>query len=1436
MTNQRISEFRNTNLTDGDLIPIVQNLENFTITGNGLKTYLSDTFASIVYLNGMRGDIEALDEKIDDNYVDLSGKITRGDQNVTNALNSTIVSYYDTLSNTIISIESTHNQDILNLTNSMQSWMDIIDGKADETSLADLINRLTTNENLLTQLAEIVYNYSGGGGEGGGIPGYHTQPTSTIFPLSGYYFTGSGGALSTTDTLNQALAKLESRLKVVEETGGGTGGGPYVIKTGDATQPTDGNVYSALRSNANYLSKTTDDTANGYIKFIKGLQGGATFTSGFMGTGASLYPVSGKWNLEVDNLFVRGQMTVNELVVNEIKATGGDILVTVADMECINVVHNASSQTYTCYFDDQDGTILNKFRVYDQAICQVFEGQNVKRYWRLVTAVGDNYIELSETDCEPGSAAPAAGDKILQLGNRQDATRRSAIMISARGADGPTIKMYDNIYEYSLVNKERTVIGKDSKFVGTILQTSQDGDTYPVAIDKGAFVAGTTYYYYDRVSYDGSLWLCMAISTTEAPDASRPDIWLQQVSKGSAGTPGSDVGKWVKISGEGIFFYADADYSGTPTPASVTLTCQTHNLANPVYTWTNESTAEVLGNTPTVTIPHTALGTAKSILVKCTVVDGADTYYDEEQVGKVANGSDSYWVRVDNYTMSVPYTADGVNPMIDTSQVYATVEVYKGAEKINISSVTTSLLSGTATVNVVKQSDTAYRIAWGTLTSDMAKFNLVITTAEGTFNQEITMYKTLAGAPGTPGKDATGVIINGANVFITDQYGEVTPSSITLTASTVNVTDPQFEWSWSYVDQYVWTTIEGASTNSLQIGPNSYGFSGQGINELLFRVKMTNPANEYSYEDWMTVVKLRNGVDGEGAYTAALSNESQTIPATYHGEVSSLDINKIKSGYYLYSGTELIDYNSYSIRILNTTPGSTSVLSNDTSSHELFLSSLDQSDDMVVFKIEFIIGGVTVAVRDFTVTKAKGGAPGDFEVLIYAYKSSTPSRPTFQDMPTSAGALGPDNTVWYTTIPAGTPIYMTKATFSGITEKALTNDQGYYWSSPVKITGADGATGATGSQGPQGPTGATGATGAAGSKGDPGEMGPGLSFAGTYSSTTTYYKTAAYANVVLYSGSYYVRSGSYQSSYGNTPTNTNYWTKMSTFEMVATGLLFAEKATIAGWEFYNDYIRSANGNVRLEGRTGYTTRIALGANAASSPTSAPLRLNDDGSFYATSGDIGPWSFTSTGFRSHLTTTSSSQQPVLRIGAGGDGSTSTSSAVNGAYLGMSLGWYVPGSTVQTTNVQNMFKGSGSIGGSWPNKTTVAIDSAGATYNNALVVSGNVMITGGFAAFKTVSNGTWGSSGPMHYDTILYTTSGNTLNLPSSSTMNNYYGKGPDSDAYWHAFELTVICSGAHTCSVTVKNVNRGDVSMATGDVAKFLYVGSVWYLISKNTWS
>lgn len=122
---------------------------------------------------------------------------------------------------------------------------------------------------------------------------------------------------------------------------------------------------------------------------------------------------------------------------------------------------------------------------------------------------------------------------------------------------------------------------------------------------------------------------------------------------------------------------------------------------------------------------------------------------------------------------------------------------------------------------------------------------------------------------------------------------------------------------------------------------------------------------------------------------------------------------------------------------------------------------------------------------------------------------------------------------------------------------------------------------AQGGRGEQGPAGAQGEQGATG------PQGPAQVFRGIFSRASTYYGNEDRVDVVKYGSNYYVAKTTAGSFSGMLPTNTGYWTYYGAqFDSIATGLLLAENANIAGWVFRNNRLESQNGNVYLDGNTG----------------------------------------------------------------------------------------------------------------------------------------------------------------------------------------------------------------------------------------------------------
>ena len=245
------------------------------------------------------------------------------------------------------------------------------------------------------------------------------------------------------------------------------GGLPDIIRSWESTQPTDSNLFSARKVVNDFLSSVEDDIAHGLIRYLKGLDVG-TFSTGVLGSGGTFrMNEQGQSYLEVDKLLVRMQAQFTELLIERLSHIGGQLVISPARMVCSEVEELGS--IYRCYFETgENGEFVQEFAVGDQARCQVFTGSTTKYYWRLVTGIGENYIDLSKTDFD-GNDIPTAGDHIVQLGNRNDTTRQNAQVLSSFGEDAPSYKQYSGINSYSLEESYKTgFTGKGNKIEGLV--------------------------------------------------------------------------------------------------------------------------------------------------------------------------------------------------------------------------------------------------------------------------------------------------------------------------------------------------------------------------------------------------------------------------------------------------------------------------------------------------------------------------------------------------------------------------------------------------------------------------------------------------------------------------------------------------------------------------------------------------------------------------------------------------------------------------------------------------------------------------------------------------------------------------------------------------------------------------------------------------------
>lgn len=278
-----------------------------------------------------------------------------------------------------------------------------------------------------------------------------------------------------------------------------------IIKTTDSKTPSDYNVLSALKAIGMFLRKDQPDSTKYLIRFLGGLISdniqSQDFASGPFGTGFIVKrdPKTGKSYIEADEIYIRLKAYFDSLQIKHLTHVGGRFVGSPAGMKCnrVEILSGESEtlfdksgsqlfdsnndpltsmvaggeQVYRCYFNntDEEREIVNEFAIDDLAQCREFnvkEGtsHNVSNqyYWRRVVGLGENYIDLSMTDCDSGSMEPKAGDEIVTIGNKTNPSRQHVFYLSAYDDDAPCFKLYSGINSYSMLNKEVSVISPNA--------------------------------------------------------------------------------------------------------------------------------------------------------------------------------------------------------------------------------------------------------------------------------------------------------------------------------------------------------------------------------------------------------------------------------------------------------------------------------------------------------------------------------------------------------------------------------------------------------------------------------------------------------------------------------------------------------------------------------------------------------------------------------------------------------------------------------------------------------------------------------------------------------------------------------------------------------------------------------------------------------------
>lgn len=261
------------------------------------------------------------------------------------------------------------------------------------------------------------------------------------------------------------ISRIESNIASVERlTKQVSSEFPDIIRSWEETLASDTTLYSSRKSEREFLNKRRGGTVEADVIFDKDITIGGSVVSkdfrqgDFSGSGFGAYrDRNGNAVLEADILKIRKEAIFNEAVINQVTFRVGATVFSNGGCEITRVEELETA--FRCYYDNKEGRRYSGLTAGDQVRCQRYDPTQhaiIKYYWRLVTAVGEDYVELSKSDAD-GSASPEAGDEIAQFGNRSDITRQSAIVINP--LDGGSVEVYARIDAYSLSEKNYVGMG-----------------------------------------------------------------------------------------------------------------------------------------------------------------------------------------------------------------------------------------------------------------------------------------------------------------------------------------------------------------------------------------------------------------------------------------------------------------------------------------------------------------------------------------------------------------------------------------------------------------------------------------------------------------------------------------------------------------------------------------------------------------------------------------------------------------------------------------------------------------------------------------------------------------------------------------------------------------------------------------------------------------
>ena len=319
-----------------------------------------------------------------------------------------------------------------------------------------------------------------------------------------------------------------------------------------------------------FLRKDIPDSTKFLLSLFKGaIFGKDGFASGLTGFGAKIDEYG---NGEMENLFIRRSLTVPLLVYNRVDVQMGDKW----RAPGVGIIDTVDTENKTCTLKLEDGEIgavkagdicmgiYHAMNSSDNATEDYDDSRGNRKFagfctvYFTITEVMGERNEQFKYQVRPVSERwttsfdPFEQMTFVAYGSFTDEDRQSSVyetrtytrMLWKQNtweiASANIALQYGDLSNLNVHGMQMTGYSmylNSVYFTGTIMQTKPDGTPVRTANDRGAWAAGH-YDFYDRVSHDGGIWLCVNEDGTDTEPAEGNPDWLLQVKKGDKGDKG----------------------------------------------------------------------------------------------------------------------------------------------------------------------------------------------------------------------------------------------------------------------------------------------------------------------------------------------------------------------------------------------------------------------------------------------------------------------------------------------------------------------------------------------------------------------------------------------------------------------------------------------------------------------------------------------------------------------------------------------------------------------------------------------------------------------------------------------------------------------------------------------------------------------------------